>query len=83
MQEPDTTFEVNGQAICDARKRAGLEVKDLASAVGVTDSYIRKIERGIRKRMKPSTYSRLRTALHAGERQLLAPVGELNDAERK
>lgn len=83
MQEPDTTFEVNGQAIWDARMHAGLEVKDLANAMGVSDSYVRKLETGQRKRMRPSTYSRLRTALHADEKQLLAPTGEPHNTERK
>lgn len=76
MQEPVTTFEVNGQAIWDARMHAGLEVKDLAAAVGVSDSYIRKLETGQRKHMKPRTYSRLRVALGADSKQLLAPTEE-------
>lgn len=83
MQEPVTAFEVNGQAIWDARMRAGLEVKDLATAVGVSDSYIRKLEKGQRKHMKPSTYSRLRGALSASDRQLLAPTEGPDLAERK
>lgn len=83
MQEPDTTFEVNGQAIWDARMHAGLEVKDLAKVIGVSDSYVRKLETGQRKRMRPSTYRRLRTALHADERQLLAPTEKPNATEGK
>jgi len=73
MQEPVTTFEVNGRAIWDARMQAGIEVKDLAAAVGVSDSYIRKLERGLRRRMRPGPYVRLRAALNASENQFLAP----------
>lgn len=73
MQGPFTTFEVNGTAICDKRMEAGLEVKDLAAAVGVSDSYIRKLETGARRRMKPGPYSKLRLALQADRKELLAP----------
>jgi transcriptional regulator with XRE-family HTH domain len=83
MQEPVTTFEVNGQAIWAARMQAGTEVKALAAAAGISDSYLRKLERGIRKHMKPGPYLRLRTALNASEQQLLAPNGEPDEAERK
>lgn len=73
MQEPVTTVEVDGLAIWAKRMQAGIEVKELASAAGVSDSYVRKLERGIRTRMKHGTYSRLRTALNANETEFLAP----------
>lgn len=73
MQEPVTTFEVSGEAIWAARMQAGIEVKELADAADVSDSYIRKLERGLRKHMKPGPYTRLRAALNASENQLLAP----------
>lgn len=73
MQEPLTTFEVDGQAIWAARMQAGIEVKQLASSAGISDSYIRKLERGLRKHMKPGPYAALRKALNASETALLAP----------
>lgn len=82
MQEPVTTVEVNGLAIWAKRMQAGIEVKELASAAGVSDSYVRKLERGIRKRMKHATYHRLRTALKADESEFLAPQRTQSD-ERK
>lgn len=82
MQEPVTTFEVDGQAIWAARMQAGIEVKELANAVGVSASYIRKLERGIRRYMKPATFGRLRAALNANETQFLAPPRTRNE-ERK
>jgi transcriptional regulator with XRE-family HTH domain len=84
MQHPVTTFEVDGKAIWDKRMQAGIEVKELARTVGVSDSYIRKLERGLRKRMKPGSYSRLRDALAASETELLlAPTEDTQEAERK
>jgi transcriptional regulator with XRE-family HTH domain len=73
MQQPATTFEVNGLAIWAARMQAGLDVKDAAKAAGISDSYLRKLERGIRKHMKPGPYRQLRAALNATETQFLAP----------
>lgn len=73
MQQPFTTFEVDGEAICDKRMQAGIEVKDLAAAIGVSDSYIRKLETGARKRMTQAPYGRLCAALHANRKELLAP----------
>lgn len=73
MQQPVTTFEMNGEAIRDARMQAGIETRELARIVGVSDSYIRKLETGIRKHMRPGPYRRLRTALNANVTQLLAP----------
>lgn len=83
MQGPATTYAVDGEAICDMRMRAGIEVSQLASAVGVSDSYIRKLERGVRKRMRPATYTRLRAALGADEKELLAPHRGPAEEERK
>lgn len=80
MQQPPTTFRVDGAAICKRRMQAGLSVRDLAVIVGITDSYLRKIERGARKHMRPGPYTRLRAALNATDAELLAPQG---DPERK
>lgn len=82
MQEPVTTFEVNGEAIWAARMQAGMEVREAARAAGISDSYLRKLERGIRTRMKPGPYCRLRAALNATENQFLAPT-EDPPTERK
>ena len=71
MQEPVTTFEVSGQAIWAARMQAGISVRELAEAVGVSDSYIRKLERGLRQHMGPGPYLRMRTVLNANETELL------------
>lgn len=82
MQEPVTTIEVDGQAIWAARMQAGIAVQQLADAAGVSFSYVRKLERGLRKRMKPDTYIRLRAALNASEDQLLRQP-RTQRAERK
>jgi transcriptional regulator with XRE-family HTH domain len=82
MQEPVTTFEVNGEAIWAARMQAELDVKEAADAAGISESYLRKLERGIRKQMKPAPYRRLRAALNASENQFLAP-SRTQSRERK
>ncbi|MET7923154.1 helix-turn-helix domain-containing protein [Streptomyces sp. NPDC005349] len=74
MHQPPTTFPVDGAAICNKRMQAGLEVTDLAVAAGITGSYLRKIERGIRKHVGPGPYTRLRAALNATDDELLDPT---------
>lgn len=73
MHQPPTTFEVDGAAICSKRMQAGLEVQQLADRVGITASYLRKLETGTRTRMRPGKYVRLRAALSATDAELLAP----------
>lgn len=82
MQEPVTRFEVDGLAFWAKRMQAGIEVKELAERAGVSDSYVRKIERGLRKHLTPTTYQSLRAALQANETELLAPP-RTQDDERK
>lgn len=83
MQEPVTTFEVNGQAIWAARMQAGISVRELAEAVGVSGSYVRKLERGDRKRLGPGPYLRLRIFLKATETELLLAPTEDPTTEGK
>ncbi|NUQ95193.1 MAG: helix-turn-helix transcriptional regulator [Streptomyces sp.] len=73
MAQTPTTFEVDGTAICTKRMQAGMEVQQLAEAAGITASYLRKLERGDRTRMRPGNYQALRAALNANETELLAP----------
>lgn len=73
MAQTPTTFRVDGTAICTKRMNAGMEVQQLADLVGITDSYLRKLERGDRTRMRPGPYQALRAALDANETELLAP----------
>jgi transcriptional regulator with XRE-family HTH domain len=63
--------------------QAGLGVQQLAEAVGITDSYLRKLERGDRKHLSPSYYVRLRAALKATDEELLAPTEDNPIPERK
>ncbi|MGW7617332.1 helix-turn-helix domain-containing protein [Streptomyces antimycoticus] len=74
MQQAPTTFRVRGVAINERRMQAGLSATQLAALVGVTASYIRKLETGSRKHMGPGIYVRLRTALSATDNELLAPT---------
>ncbi|MBR8638699.1 helix-turn-helix transcriptional regulator [Streptomyces tuirus] len=73
MAQTPTTFEVDGTAICNKRMNAGMEVQQLADLVGITANYLRKVERGVRTRMRPGPYQALRAALNATEDELLAP----------
>ena len=81
MAQTPTTFQVDGTAICTKRMNAGMEVQQLADLVGITASYLRKLERGDRTRMRPGNYRRLRAALDANETELLRTPP--NPPERK
>ncbi|MGK3107886.1 MULTISPECIES: helix-turn-helix domain-containing protein [Streptomyces] len=74
MQQAPTTFRVNGVAINERRMQAGLSATQLAALVGVTASYIRKLETGVRECMGPGPYILLRAALSATDKELLAPT---------
>lgn len=74
MHQPSTTFEVDGTAICTRRMQQGMSVRQLAEQVGCTPSYLRKIERGIRKHVGPAYYTRLRKTLNATDADLLRQV---------
>ncbi|MDX3230533.1 helix-turn-helix transcriptional regulator [Streptomyces sp. ME19-01-6] len=74
MQQAPTTFRVRGVAINKRRMQAGLSAPQLAALVGVTASYIRKLETGVRECMGPSSYIRLRAVLSATDDELLAPT---------
>lgn len=82
MAQSPTTYHVDGTAICTKRMTAGMEVQQLADLVGITASYLRKLERGARKRMRPANYQALRAALNANETELL-PSPHHGPPERK
>ena len=81
MAQTPTTFRVDGTAICTKRMNAGMDVQQLADTVGITANYLRKVERGVRTRMRPGPYQALRAALNANDNELLAP--HTNPPERK
>lgn len=71
MHQNPTAFQVDGAAICRKRMQAGMSVRQLASHMGCTPNYLRKIERGIRQCLSPEFYVRLRDALHESDSELL------------
>lgn len=73
MQQPPTTYTVDGPKVRELRKAAGLELAELAEQAGISRRYLSHIENGTRNRMRPARYQRLRQALGAHETQLLAP----------
>lgn len=74
MHQAPTAFEVKGAAICTKRMQKGMSVGQLAHLVGCTANYLRKLERGTRRRMGPEFYVCLRTALDATDAELLELV---------
>ncbi len=82
MAQTPTTFEVDGTAICTRRMNAGMDVQQLADKVGITANYLRKVERGVRTRMRPGPYQALRAALNADKDELLS-TPHTNPPERK
>jgi len=69
MHQP-LTYEVDGEAIREERKQAGLSRGELADLVGVTGRYICHLENGTRRRMRRPPYIALRTALKATDERL-------------
>lgn len=52
----------------------GMKIADLARNAGITRSYLSRLETGVRRQMRPPTYTALRTAfgIDADDHQLLA-----------
>jgi transcriptional regulator with XRE-family HTH domain len=75
-----STVEVNGSAIRRLRKLSGLDMRVLADLAEITPNYLSRIETGSRRRVRPSVYGALRTALGATDDQLLAD-GERSQQE--
>lgn len=52
----------------------GIQMADLARTVGITSSYLSRLETGVRRQMRPPTYTALRASLglKADDDQLLA-----------
>ncbi|WP_420032318.1 helix-turn-helix domain-containing protein [Streptomyces sp. cg28] len=73
MQQPPTTYSVNGQRVRELRMAAGLELAELAEKAGISRRYLSHIENGTRRNPRPARYQRLRKALGANETELLAP----------
>lgn len=73
MHQPPTTYTVNGLKVRELRMAAGLELAELAERAGISRRYLSHIENGTRKHPRPARYQRLRKALGANEKELLAP----------
>lgn len=72
MHQPPTIW-VDGDAIREERKQAGLTREELAELVGVTPRYICHLENGTRRRMRRPPYFALRDALNATDERLRQP----------
>lgn len=75
MEQPPTTYPVNGAEIRKLRVQAGLSTEELAKAARLSRRYLDHLQNGYRTRMRPHSHSRLLTALGlpADSEQLLLP----------
>lgn len=73
---PATTYLVNGAALRTRRKELGLSQADCAAEAGISSGYLRQLELGFKRKLRPPTYMALRTALQLEptDRRLLAPT---------
>lgn len=74
MHAPRPTFEVDGAVIRKIRMSRGIPTADLARRIGISRSYLTRLEIGVRRHMRPHTYAALRQALElpSTDTQLLA-----------
>ena len=75
MEQPPTTYRVNGAEIRKLRIQAGLSTTELARVTRLSRRYLDHLQNGYRTRMRPHSYSRLSQALGlpADSTQLLLP----------
>ena len=76
MHQPPTTLPVDGPELRKRRMAAGLEIDDLATAAGISRSYLSHLETGSRTQMRPARYKRLFDALSAAEKAQTNPHGD-------
>lgn len=76
MEPPPATYQVHGPKLRRQRMSQGLSVQEAAGAAGISRSYLQRLETGIRERMGPARYIRLRAALNATDEQLSPPPEE-------
>ena len=69
MHQPPT-FEVDGDAIREARMQAGLTRRELARRAEIGRRYVAHLENGTRTHPSPQVYLRLRQALNATDARL-------------
>jgi transcriptional regulator with XRE-family HTH domain len=69
MHQPPT-FEVDGDAIREARMQAGLTRRELARRAEIGRRYVAHLENGTRTHPSPPVYLRLRQALNATDARL-------------
>jgi len=63
--------EINGFALREIRVRSGVETLSLAEQIGVSRSYITRLELGQRERVSPRIYQALLSALFIRDRRTL------------
>ncbi|MFJ6729459.1 helix-turn-helix domain-containing protein [Streptomyces sp. NPDC091281] len=81
MEQPAATYPVHGPSLRKRRMALGLTVQEAADKAGISRSYLQRLETGIRERMGPKRYTRLRTALNATNDQI-SPPPEIPTEER-
>lgn len=71
MPPTPSALEVNGYAVRVIRVLTGIDTKDLAEALDVDESYIRRIELGIRTRLSPKVFNSLCRSLALQDRRAI------------
>ena len=73
-----TTYEINGFAVRELRKRSGLSPVELAAAIKVQRAYVARIELGHSRRVSMRVFNALIAALSIEDRRVLLanPYGD-------
>lgn len=66
-----TTVDINGYALREMRILTGIPIAALAEQVGVTRSYLAKIELGHSERVSPKVFAAIVAALKIKDRRAL------------
>ncbi len=78
-----TTVEVNGFAVRAIRVLTGPSVDDVAAQVGVTRSYLTKIELGTSTRVSPRVFAALVGALDIKDRRAILATPHVDAATKR
>ena len=62
MDRPPATYLVCGAALRKTRMSLGLTIAQLATRAGISRTHLNQLELGIKRNVRPPTYSALRAA---------------------
>jgi transcriptional regulator with XRE-family HTH domain len=76
-------MDIHGAAAREIRKARGLGLRETARAVGIDDAHMSRVERGIKRGVRPETATRWADHLAVPIAAITRPVAVITEEERQ